>query len=563
MLCRSSLLAVASRYDLGAAWPTPAGAWKGVMALFISYSSQDKGAIEPLRSALRRAHQQVWMDEELGGGEAWWRTILEEIRNCEVFIVALSDNQLASKPCQAELRYARALQRPILPVQIGPITNVRLNPLAERQMVDFRDPTADAGIQLMGAVQAQQAQHQPLPAELPDEPPVPFAYLMRLAHNIAEPQLSARQQADLVSELKHGLEEDGDDPAARADIRQLLCMLRDRNDVAWRVRTDIESVLSEIDAQPSPGYHGQDFESPPSRLSPPPPPPPDQPWRNTGPTSQPFPPVNSPTQYPPPGTGPPPIMGSPPHGPYAGPYSDRGGPKGSGSRLKWLIGAGVGAAVVAAIVAVVVISSGSHSGSTQSTPTTAPLVAPERLESVLLTAAQVNTIMGASAMEGGKLGQAPADVSAQLSIPACTGALYPGESPTYNGSGYTKLNYVVVAEPGDHNDHFVDQDVATFPSADSANAFVKKSADQWKSCAGQVVTGTYDNGNTFRWTFGNVVGDAPKISQFDTQEDGGGWACQHVLSAVSNLVIDVRACGYAITDQASRIVDEIAANASK
>jgi hypothetical protein len=77
------------------------------MGLFISYSSQDKGAIEPLRSALNRAHQQVWMDEELGGGEAWWRTILEQIRSCEVFIVALSDNSLASKPCQAEVRYAR------------------------------------------------------------------------------------------------------------------------------------------------------------------------------------------------------------------------------------------------------------------------------------------------------------------------------------------------------------------------------------------------------------------------------------------------------------------------
>ena len=50
---------------------------EGFMALFISYSSQDKGAIEPLRSALHRAHHQVWMDEELGGGEAWWRTILE------------------------------------------------------------------------------------------------------------------------------------------------------------------------------------------------------------------------------------------------------------------------------------------------------------------------------------------------------------------------------------------------------------------------------------------------------------------------------------------------------
>ena len=83
------------------------------MALFVSYSSQDRSAIDPLTTALRRARQQVWFDDELGGGEAWWKEILEQIRSCEVFIVALSNRLLESKPCQAELRYAQALQRPI------------------------------------------------------------------------------------------------------------------------------------------------------------------------------------------------------------------------------------------------------------------------------------------------------------------------------------------------------------------------------------------------------------------------------------------------------------------
>jgi serine/threonine kinase PknH len=538
------------------------------MGLFISYSSQDKGAIEPLRSALRRAHQQVWMDEELGGGEAWWRTILEQIRNCEVFIVAMSNNSIASKPCQAELRYAQALHRPIVPVQIGPVTNLRVTPLAETQIIDFRNPTADAGIQLIGAVQIQRAQLQPLPSDLPDEPPVPFAYLMRLAHNIAEPQLSARQQADLVSELKSGLEEDGDDPVARSDIKQLLCMLRDRPDVAWRVRTDIESLLASVDAQSltvDAGVvtppHDQDFESRSSRL--PQAPPSDQPWPASGPTPQHDPTMYTQTTTPPPGTGPQRFVGPPPVGPYAGPYSNGGGGKPRRSRTKWLIAGGVGGTVV--MVAVLAALAGGRDSTSQSgsSQKTAPTVAPERMDSILLTAPQINTIMGASNMQPGKLGQAPADPSAQLSKPECNGALYPGEAPTYNGSGYSKLNYLVLAEPGDTNNHFVDQDVAAFPSTDLARNFVKTSADQWKSCAGQIVTITYNNGNTYRWTFGDLIGDAPKISQVDTQEDGRGWACQHVLNAVSNVVIDVRACAYQITDQASRIADEIAANATR
>ena len=88
--------------------------------LFVSYASQDRAAIDNLLTALQRAHE-VWVDEDLGGGETWWRTILEQIRGCEVFIVAVSNNSLASKPCQAELSYAEALQRPILPVQVGPV----------------------------------------------------------------------------------------------------------------------------------------------------------------------------------------------------------------------------------------------------------------------------------------------------------------------------------------------------------------------------------------------------------------------------------------------------------
>ena len=91
------------------------------MGLFISYSSRDAAALAKVTAALRRAHIEAWLDEELTGGEAWWNAILEQIRDCEVFIVALSKNYLESKPCQAELRYAQELNRPILPVQIGPL----------------------------------------------------------------------------------------------------------------------------------------------------------------------------------------------------------------------------------------------------------------------------------------------------------------------------------------------------------------------------------------------------------------------------------------------------------
>ncbi|WP_025738004.1 toll/interleukin-1 receptor domain-containing protein [Mycobacterium genavense] len=187
------------------------------MALFISYSSQDRSAVDALTTALRRGQHQVWFDQELGGGDSWWAKILEQIRDCEVFIVALSSNWLQSKPSQAELRYAQALGRPILPVRIGEVDSMRVNPLAALQIIDYREPTVDADIQLVTAVHALRSKPVPLPDPLPEEPPVPFKYITRLGNQMAEKELSPQQQLQLLVELRSGLDEDGDDPSARSD----------------------------------------------------------------------------------------------------------------------------------------------------------------------------------------------------------------------------------------------------------------------------------------------------------------------------------------------------------
>ena len=136
------------------------------MGVFVSCASRDRALVEPLLKALRRARHAVWIDEELTGGEAWWRTILEQIRACDVFIVALSKNMLESKACQAELRYAQDLGKPILPVQIGPLDNMRINPLAHMQVIDYRDPSIDTGIELVSSVHTRRTTANPLPDPL-------------------------------------------------------------------------------------------------------------------------------------------------------------------------------------------------------------------------------------------------------------------------------------------------------------------------------------------------------------------------------------------------------------
>jgi serine/threonine-protein kinase len=95
-----------------------------------------------------------------------------------------------------------------------------------------------------------------------------------------------------------------------------------------------------------------------------------------------------------------------------------------------------------------------------------------------------------------------------------------------------------------------------------AQAFMKTSQAKRQSCAGQVVADNQNGKAPSAWAFGDLVGSEPKITQLDTQEGQSGWQCQRVLSRSANLVVDVSACGFHITDQADRIAGKMVGNAT-
>src|SRR3712207_4788509 len=176
------------------------------MWLFASYSRKDETAVRGLISDLQRAHLSVWHDQELRGGDPWWQDILRQIRECDVFLFLLSRNSLASKPCLTELSYARALGVPILPVQVGPVDNLRLTPVADIQVIDYQERTLANGGELLNAIQQAASARRPLPDPLPKPPPIPFAYLIRLGSAIGAAQLTPDQQAEFIRQLREALE---------------------------------------------------------------------------------------------------------------------------------------------------------------------------------------------------------------------------------------------------------------------------------------------------------------------------------------------------------------------
>jgi hypothetical protein len=221
------------------------------MRVFICHSRHDD--VVPLVESLRRAGATVLMDQRYQGDQAWWSRVLDEIRTCEVFAVALSDQCLQSKLCQAQVDYARALELPMLPVQIAHMTIYRIKTVFtgqivdfKRQLVDFRHPDVASGMAVKEALDTLVGHRTALPHPLPEPPPIPFEHSSRLAAltaRIESPeQLSPAEQTSLVLELRSALEDEEGD-AVRGDIRRVLRMLRARPELSHVAATQADQLL--------------------------------------------------------------------------------------------------------------------------------------------------------------------------------------------------------------------------------------------------------------------------------------------------------------------------------
>jgi serine/threonine-protein kinase len=150
-----------------------------------------------------------------------------------------------------------------------------------------------------------------------------------------------------------------------------------------------------------------------------------------------------------------------------------------------------------------------------------------------------------------------------LSDEQCRGALIGYQTRVYKSSGYTAMLGQLLQKPRSNPGYVVVQGAVIFASADQARGFVTVQAGQWRACAGITVTQTHD-GKPNQWTFHDVIGDAPKIALQRTPASGANdVTCEHVLSAVSNLVLDVNVCAPQNADRASQVADAMAAKVPK
>jgi hypothetical protein len=233
-----------------------------IVTLFVSYTRENKALVRALKDDLERVGRSVWLDHQIHGGERWWQEIIQQIQDAEVFLFALSKDSWRSRPCRAELRYAEQLGVPIIPVRVGPLENLRI-PIAEKQIIDYRERNADAVINLIAAVIELSAQPRQLPDPLPTPPEMPFEYLYRIAGLIDVQQIPPDDQGEVIAELRRRLKVEEDD-VARHDILLLLKELRTRNELTVPHAAEIDEILSGIQTKKPPSVEGGATRLPPA-----------------------------------------------------------------------------------------------------------------------------------------------------------------------------------------------------------------------------------------------------------------------------------------------------------
>jgi hypothetical protein len=234
-----------------------------------------------------------------------------------------------------------------------------------------------------------------------------------------------------------------------------------------------------------------------------------------------------------------------------------------------VIGGAARTCAVGAVIGISVLLSGcvsTVSGTAVRAQHAAPIDVPPlteaKLDDVLLSAGELNDIMGSRQMRVTSELQEMTDHSGEVSDPDCLGAIYGAEDPVYAGSGWTAMRDQVVREPSEGNEHWVEQTAVLYPTVEKARAFFDDSKSSWKKCSGYSVS--VDNADaTYLWQIDNVISEDTLITQMTAQEDADGWACQHALSVASNLTVEAWACGYSIKDEAATIANDMISNAAK
>jgi hypothetical protein len=109
-------------------------------AIFISHSSEDKELAREIRARLKeQKHVSVFLDFDpdrgIPAGSNWERELYRQLSSCRAVIVLCSEHSMKSQWCFAEVAYARATKKQLIPIKVTDCTIASI--LADTQLIDL------------------------------------------------------------------------------------------------------------------------------------------------------------------------------------------------------------------------------------------------------------------------------------------------------------------------------------------------------------------------------------------------------------------------------------------
>ncbi|NJN98939.1 MAG: toll/interleukin-1 receptor domain-containing protein [Anaerolineales bacterium] len=123
--------------------------------VFISYSRRDLAFVTQLHQELTKRGISAWFDKEnIAVADHWATSIVEGIRDCKVFVLALSPDSTASKNVRKEVDLAQRYDRKIVPLLWRPteIPVAMEYQLAGIQWIDFKETASNENFNEMADV---------------------------------------------------------------------------------------------------------------------------------------------------------------------------------------------------------------------------------------------------------------------------------------------------------------------------------------------------------------------------------------------------------------------------
>ncbi|MGA8328389.1 MAG: sensor domain-containing protein [Mycobacterium sp.] len=206
---------------------------------------------------------------------------------------------------------------------------------------------------------------------------------------------------------------------------------------------------------------------------------------------------------------------------------------------------------------------GSNQAGTTSTKTVTSLiprpVVERELDTLLLTPAQINPLMGATDLSVVRKHDSMTDDSSTMKPPECLAIDGSAQTKVYADSGFTAVRDLALND-GNGFTHYAEQAVVLFPTAKQAKVFFLASGLRWPGCHDY----THTQSGT-QWTVAPVSDDNGALSTISTQQQAkaGGWACGRALAVKNNVIVDVNTCSAnpanSAVDIANQIVAKVAA----